>query len=57
MTQQAMIYKIYQAQADLMYPARQMARFGAGLARALDMGALTPAPLRAAQPPQTWEMA
>jgi poly(3-hydroxybutyrate) depolymerase len=41
-----MIYKIYQAQADLMYPARQMARLGAGLARAMDMGELTPAPLR-----------
>jgi poly(3-hydroxybutyrate) depolymerase len=45
-TQQAMIYKIYQAQADLMYPARQLARLGAGLARAMDMGELTPAPLR-----------
>ncbi|HET6308220.1 MAG TPA: polyhydroxyalkanoate depolymerase [Rhodopila sp.] len=41
-----MIYKIYQAQADLMYPARQLARVGSGLARALDMGDLTPAPLR-----------
>ena len=37
-TQQAMIYKLYQAQADLLYPARQLARFGAGLARAMDMG-------------------
>ncbi|HEY4172983.1 MAG TPA: polyhydroxyalkanoate depolymerase [Rhodopila sp.] len=46
MTQQAMIYKLYQAQADLMYPARQMARLGAGLARAMDMGAFTPPPLR-----------
>jgi poly(3-hydroxybutyrate) depolymerase len=45
-TQQAMIYKIYQAQADLMYPARQLARLGAGLARAMDMGEFTPAPLR-----------
>jgi poly(3-hydroxybutyrate) depolymerase len=41
-----MIYKIYQAQADLMYPARQMARLGAGLARAMDLGEFTPAPLR-----------
>ncbi|WP_428537483.1 polyhydroxyalkanoate depolymerase [Rhodopila sp.] len=41
-----MIYKLYQAQADLMYPARQMARFGAGLARAMDIGEFTPAPLR-----------
>jgi poly(3-hydroxybutyrate) depolymerase len=45
-TRQAMIYEIYQAQADLMYPARQLARLGAGLARAMDMGELTPAPLR-----------
>ena len=41
-----MIYKLYQAQADLMFPARQMARFGAGLARAMDIGEFTPAPLR-----------
>ena len=46
MTQQAMMYKLYQAQADLLYPARQMARFGAGLARAIDMGEFTPPPLR-----------
>ena len=46
MTQRAMIYKLYQAQADLMFPARQLARLGAGLARALDMGEFTPAPLR-----------
>jgi poly(3-hydroxybutyrate) depolymerase len=45
-TQQAMIYKLYQAQADLMYPARQLAKFGAGLARAMDMGDYTPQPLR-----------
>jgi hypothetical protein len=37
-TQQAMIYKIYQAQADLLYPARQLARLGAGMVRAIDMG-------------------
>jgi poly(3-hydroxybutyrate) depolymerase len=41
-----MIYKIYQAQADLLYPARQLARLGAGMVRALDMGEYTPAPLR-----------
>ena len=41
-----MIYKIYQAQADLMYPARQSARFGASLARAMDVGEFTPVPLR-----------
>src|ERR1700733_10145829 len=41
-----MIYKIYQAQADLLYPTRQLARLGAGLARAMDMGEYTPAPLR-----------
>jgi poly(3-hydroxybutyrate) depolymerase len=41
-----MIYKIYQAQADLLYPARQWARLGAGVVRAMDMGDFTPAPLR-----------
>jgi poly(3-hydroxybutyrate) depolymerase len=41
-----MIYKLYQAQADLMYPARQLARLGAGMARAMDMGAFTPPSLR-----------
>lgn len=43
---QAMIYKIYQAQADLLYPARQMARLGASFLRAFDMGEFTPSPLR-----------
>lgn len=41
-----MLYKIYQTQADLLYPARQLARVGAGLARILDMGDYTPSPLR-----------
>src|SRR5664279_4239039 len=41
-----MIYKIYQAQADLMYPARQLAKLGAGVAKSIDMGEYTPAPLR-----------
>jgi poly(3-hydroxybutyrate) depolymerase len=45
-TQQAMIYKIYQAQADLLYPARQFARFGARLAQTFDMGDFTPQPVR-----------
>ncbi len=40
------IYKLYQAQADLMYPARQLARLGAGMARAMDMGEFTPPALR-----------
>src|ERR1700748_2316605 len=41
-----MMYKLYQAQADLLYPARQLARFGAGLVRTIDMGEFTPQPLR-----------
>jgi poly(3-hydroxybutyrate) depolymerase len=41
-----MIYKIYQAQADLMFPARQLAKLGAGVAKSMDMGEYTPAPLR-----------
>ncbi len=41
-----MLYQIYQAQADLMYPARQLARFGASLARALDVGEYTPGAVR-----------
>ncbi|WP_428487622.1 polyhydroxyalkanoate depolymerase [Rhodopila sp.] len=41
-----MLYKFYQAQADLLYPARQMARLGAGLARAMDIGDYTPRLLR-----------
>jgi poly(3-hydroxybutyrate) depolymerase len=45
-SQRAMIYKLYQAQADLLYPARQLARLGASLVRAMDIGGLTPAPLR-----------
>jgi poly(3-hydroxybutyrate) depolymerase len=45
-TQQAMLYKLYQAQADLLYPVRQAARFGAVLAGVMDIGTYTPAPLR-----------
>src|SRR5258708_2769431 len=41
-----MLYKLYQAQADLLYPARQMARLGAGLAKAMDIGKYTPGALR-----------
>jgi poly(3-hydroxybutyrate) depolymerase len=41
-----MIYKIYQAQADLLYPARQLGRFGAGLVRAMDLGDFMPTALR-----------
>ena len=33
------MYQLYQAQADLLYPARQLARLGAGMTRAMDMGA------------------
>ena len=45
-THQAMLYRLYQSQADLLYPARQLAKIGAGVARAMDMGELTPSPLR-----------
>jgi len=41
-----MIYGLYQAQADLLYPVREAARFGAGLFRAMDWGDYTPAPIR-----------
>src|SRR3954451_9892787 len=41
-----MIYKLYQAQADLLYPARQLTKLGAGLARSFDVGEYTPAALR-----------
>ena len=29
-----MMYQLYQAQADLLFPLRQFARFGAGFAQA-----------------------
>ena len=41
-----MMYSFYQAQADLLYPVRQVAKFGAGVCRAIDWGDLTPQPLR-----------
>jgi poly(3-hydroxybutyrate) depolymerase len=37
-----MMYQFYQAQADLLLPMRQWARFGAGLAGLADLGACTP---------------
>jgi poly(3-hydroxybutyrate) depolymerase len=37
-----MIYQLYQAQADLLQPLRQVARFGAGMARLMDIGRATP---------------
>lgn len=41
-----MIYQLYQARADLLWPARIFARFGSGMARQIDFGAYTPEPLR-----------
>ena len=41
-----MMYQLYQAQADLLQPMRQLARFGAGLAGLLDCGACMPPPVR-----------
>lgn len=41
-----MIYGLYQAQADLLYPVRQAARFGASFCRIMDLGELTPPPMR-----------
>jgi poly(3-hydroxybutyrate) depolymerase len=41
-----MLYQLYQAQADLLYPARQLARIGASLARAMDIGEYTPSVVR-----------
>src|ERR1700733_8054269 len=37
-----MIYQLYQAQADLLQPLRQIARFSAGLAKIMEFGAATP---------------
>jgi poly(3-hydroxybutyrate) depolymerase len=37
-----MMYQLYQAQADLLLPMRQLARFGAGLTGLADLGACTP---------------
>ena len=41
-----MIYQLYQAQADLLWPMRQMARFGASLAEQITGGLPHPSPLR-----------
>lgn len=41
-----MIYKLYQTQADLLYPARQLAKIGASLCRSMDLGQYTPGPMR-----------
>jgi poly(3-hydroxybutyrate) depolymerase len=37
-----MMYQLYQAQADLLQPLRQLARISVGLAEAFDLGACTP---------------
>ena len=42
-----MMYRLYQARDDLMYPLREAARFGAAWARAWDFGDFTPTALRA----------
>jgi poly(3-hydroxybutyrate) depolymerase len=41
-----MMYQLYQAQADLLLPLRQFARFGACVTRLADCGACTPPLLR-----------
>jgi len=41
-----MLYQLYQAYADLLYPVRQLAKLGAGMAAAFDSGFLTPSVLR-----------
>jgi poly(3-hydroxybutyrate) depolymerase len=41
-----MIYQLYQAHADLMYPVRHLARIGAGMVRLMEMGDYTPAAVR-----------
>jgi poly(3-hydroxybutyrate) depolymerase len=41
-----MIYQLYQARADLLWPARMFAKFGSGMARQIDLGPYTPEPLR-----------
>jgi poly(3-hydroxybutyrate) depolymerase len=46
-TQRAgMMYQLYQAQADMLLPLRQLARFGAGMVRQIDLGPYTPPLLR-----------
>ena len=41
-----MIYQLYQARADLLWPARMLAKFGSGIARQIDLGPYMPEPLR-----------
>jgi poly(3-hydroxybutyrate) depolymerase len=41
-----MIYQLYQAHADLMFPMRRLARIGAGMARLWEFGPYTPAAVR-----------
>ena len=41
-----MMYQLYQAQADLLFPLRQFARMGASLARLADCGTCMPSPVR-----------
>ena len=41
-----MMYQLYQAQADLLFPLRQFARIGAGLARLADCGTCVPSLVR-----------
>ena len=41
-----MMYQLYQAQADLLFPLRQFARIGVSLARWADCGTLTPPLMR-----------
>ena len=41
-----MMYQLYQAQADLLWPLRQMARFGASMAQQIEWGPPHPSPLR-----------
>ena len=46
MTAAPMIYQLYQAQADLLEPVRQLARAGAWAAKVWDIGSYTPAVIR-----------
>jgi poly(3-hydroxybutyrate) depolymerase len=41
-----MMYQLYQAQADMLFPLRQAARFGVSLAKLTDCGACTPPLIR-----------
>jgi poly(3-hydroxybutyrate) depolymerase len=41
-----MMYQLYQAQADLLFPLRQFARMGARLAKLADCGTCMPSPVR-----------